>query len=78
MPMYTYETIPAKLGTRVRRFEFFQSIHDAPLQHAPETGEPVRRVITGGIVIRSRARFPGMKPGSSGVSNTGCCPGCHD
>lgn len=78
MPMYTYETIPVKPGTRVRRFECFQSIHDAPLQHAPETGEPVRRVITGGIVIRYRARFPGMKRGVASVSPTDCCPGCHE
>jgi predicted nucleic acid-binding Zn ribbon protein len=70
MPMYTYETIPAKPGTRVRRFECFQSIHDAPLQHAPETGEPVRRVITGGIVIRYR--------GVASVSPSDCCPGCHE
>ena len=47
MPVYVYETLPAA-GKKPRRFELKQSMHDAPLTHDPETGEPVKRVITGG------------------------------
>ena len=48
MATYIYETIPQKKGEKPRQFEFVQSMHDAPLTHDPETGQPVRRVITGG------------------------------
>jgi predicted nucleic acid-binding Zn ribbon protein len=47
MPIYVYETIPAA-GKRPRRFELKQSMNDQALTHDPETGEPVRRVISGG------------------------------
>lgn len=48
MPTYVYETIPQQPGASVRQFEFKQSMKDAPLSKHPETGEPVRRVISGG------------------------------
>jgi predicted nucleic acid-binding Zn ribbon protein len=47
MPIYVYETIPAP-GKKPRRFELKQSMKDAPLKCDPETGEPVRRVVSGG------------------------------
>ena len=52
MPTYVYETTDATKP--VRRFEVNQSIHDEPLHVDPETGEAVRRVISGGygVVIR--------------------------
>ena len=52
MPTYVYETTDATKP--VRRFEVKQSIHDEPLHVDPETGEAVRRVISGGygVVIR--------------------------
>lgn len=68
---YVYETI----GTDkpVRRFEVKQSMKDEPLRVHPETGEPVRRVITGGSGM--------MVPGSASApkSTGGCGPscGCH-
>jgi predicted nucleic acid-binding Zn ribbon protein len=46
MPTYVYETTDA--AKPVRRFEVNQSIHDEPLRVDPETGEVVRRVISGG------------------------------
>jgi len=46
--IYVYETIPQKKGQRPRRFEVEQSMKDEPLTRHPETGEPVKRVITGG------------------------------
>jgi predicted nucleic acid-binding Zn ribbon protein len=48
MATYIYETIPTKPGKKVRRFEVEQRMSDPPLTHDPKTGEPVRRVITGG------------------------------
>jgi hypothetical protein len=78
MPIYTYETIPQRRGGRVRRFEVRRSIHDAPLQTAPDSDEPVRRVITGGITVRAGKRATGMRPGAGDVTLGECCPGCHD
>lgn len=48
MPTYVYETIPQQPGGATRQFEIKQSMKDAPLSKHPETGEPVRRVISGG------------------------------
>jgi predicted nucleic acid-binding Zn ribbon protein len=48
MATYVYETIPQKPGEKPRQFEVQQKMSDAPLTHDPETGKPVRRVITGG------------------------------
>ncbi len=46
MPTYTYEIIRDD-GEPGERFDVLQSIKDEPLTEHPETGEPVRRVITG-------------------------------
>lgn len=48
MAIYIYETIPSKKGQKPRRFEVEQSMKDDPLTKDPKTGEPVKRVITGG------------------------------
>jgi predicted nucleic acid-binding Zn ribbon protein len=48
MATYTYETIPQKKGQKARRFEYVQKMSDPALTHDPETGLPVRRIITGG------------------------------
>ena len=70
MPIYVYETTdPDK---PVRRFEVTQSIKDEPLRTDPETGEPVRRVISGGLGVMVAG---GAKPPSSGGCGSGC--GCH-
>ena len=45
MPMYEYVVI-RKDGSDGERFEVMQSIHAPPLTEHPETGEPVRRVIS--------------------------------
>jgi len=73
---YLYETIPAKEGDEVKRYEIKQSMNDLPLTKHPETGEPMRRVILGGWGLMTR------KSGSSGSSSAtqggcGCGPsGC--
>ena len=51
MPTYVYET----LGPSKRVFEVKQSMKDAALTTDPETGEPVRRVISGGYGLLQRA-----------------------
>lgn len=52
MPTYIYETIPAVAAEKPRRFEVFQKMSDEPLTVDPETGMPVRKIITGGIGLK--------------------------
>jgi hypothetical protein len=71
MATYIYETIPRQAGEAPRRFEVVQSMKDAPLQRHPDTGEPVRRVITGGFGLMGiTEKTPIAAPTS------GCAPGC--
>jgi len=73
MATYVYETIPRQPGAAPRRFEIVQSMKDAPLQRHPDTGEPVRRVISGGYGVMNKqptATFPPASPAAS------CAPGC--
>mgnify|MGYP006254185533 FL=1 len=49
MPTYVYETIPEFPDEAPQRFEIQQRMMDAPLKRHPETGVPVRRVISGGL-----------------------------
>ncbi|MDA1274720.1 MAG: zinc ribbon domain-containing protein [Verrucomicrobia bacterium] len=48
MATYIYETIPGNPKSKPRQFEVQQKMSDPPLREDPETGLPVRRVITGG------------------------------
>ena len=48
MATYVYETIPTNPDEPPRRFEVQQKMSDPPLKTDPQTGEPVRRIITGG------------------------------
>jgi predicted nucleic acid-binding Zn ribbon protein len=69
--IYVYETTdPDK---PVRRFEVSQSMKDEPLRTHPETGEPVRRVITGGAGMMVPGSASAPKP--RGGCGSGC--GCH-
>ena len=52
MPTYVYETVPSDSSVEPQRFEVFQSMHDDALTHHPDSGEPVRRIITGGIGLK--------------------------
>ncbi len=72
MATYVYETIPRQPGEAPRRFEFVQSMKDTPLERHPDTGEPVRRVITGGYGVLAKA---GPKSPAA-VSTAPCAPGC--
>jgi predicted nucleic acid-binding Zn ribbon protein len=45
MPLYDYESINPD-GSPGERFELFQRMADAPLTRHPETGQPIRRVLS--------------------------------
>ncbi|MGH7695322.1 MAG: FmdB family zinc ribbon protein [Gemmatimonadaceae bacterium] len=72
MPTYLYETMPDD-GAATERFEWRQSMRDAPLSAHPETGVPVRRVIVGGLghMSASDKSFPEPGPGC-GPGTCGC------
>ena len=76
MPIYVYETIPEKKGQRVRRFEVSEGMMDPPLKKDPETGEPVQRVIMGGLEIPRGSSKSEEKPGPPSHSCGGSCA-CH-
>jgi len=77
MATYVYETVPADEGEAVRTYEIRQSMRDAALTAHPETGEPIRRVITGGLgVMTSSKGGPAPRPAAGGRGcGVGC--GCH-
>lgn len=64
MATYIYETIPSNPKQKPRRFEVEQKMSDAPLTKDPETGLPVKRVITGGsgLVMRGTSILSMNKP----------------
>jgi len=69
MPTYIYETVE----TPNLQFEVKQSMKDAPLTQHPETGAPVRRVISGGYGILQKSG----PPAPSKSKGHGCgCGGC--
>ena len=48
MATYVYETVPQKRGEKPREFELVQKMSEPALTKHPETGAPIRRIITGG------------------------------
>ena len=75
MATYIYETIPTSPDETPERFEIQQSMKDAPLSKHPQSGVPVKRVITGGYgfnVSGSEAQAPA--PSISCCNQGGC--GC--
>ncbi len=75
MPTYLYETIPTDSNGTPRRFEYVQSMRDDLLQFDPETGEPVRRIITGGLGAHTgNSAEPGAHGGGCGSH---ACGGGH-
>ena len=51
MPTYVYETIPQSEGEKPQQFEIEQRMVDKPLTEHPETGQPVQRIISGGLAL---------------------------
>ncbi|MFZ4682174.1 MAG: zinc ribbon domain-containing protein [Terrimicrobiaceae bacterium] len=74
MPTYIYETIPAKAGAKPKRYEIRQSIKDPAFENHPETGEPVRRVIAGGIGVLTSGSASASSSSGGHCHNSSC--GC--
>ncbi|MBK8477731.1 MAG: zinc ribbon domain-containing protein [Opitutaceae bacterium] len=86
MATYVYETIPQKPGDTATQFELQQSMRDAALTTHPETGVPVRRIITGGYGLigantgrsgEGASTTPAAAPAEASHSHGGggCCGG---
>jgi predicted nucleic acid-binding Zn ribbon protein len=58
MPTYIYETVPAKKGGPVKRYEIRQSIKDAALTTHPETQETIRRVLADSVNVLTSSAAP--------------------
>ena len=76
MAFYIYQTVPAKEGGPVRTYEIRQSMKDAALTEHPETKEPIRRVITGGLGIMTSTKGGSAPPPQGGGGCGGGCA-CH-
>ncbi len=75
MATYVYETTDT--ARPVRRFELQQSMRDSPLTAHPDTGEPIRRVISGGFGVMGKGAQPAAaKKGGGHSCRMGGC-GCH-
>lgn len=75
MATYVYETIPQQPGEAAERFEFVQSMKDAPLTRHPEDGRPVRRVISGGYGLMGVGAEKAAAPAPAAPCSPGCA--CH-
>lgn len=62
MPTYVYETVPPR-GIEPERFEWRQSMNEPALERHPESGLPVRRVISGGLGYLSVSDKSAPEPG---------------
>ncbi|MGF1484914.1 MAG: zinc ribbon domain-containing protein [Opitutales bacterium] len=75
MPVYVYETVPRTEDEQPEQFELFQSIKAEPLRTHPETGKPVRRLVSGGVFIPKNKRIQRSSAGS-GCCGGGTCASC--
>lgn len=77
MPTYIYETIPEDPTDEPRRFEIFQKIADKPLTRDPVSGDPVRKIITGGIGLKLKGlkRSTIVDKKSPAATACGCATG---
>jgi hypothetical protein len=74
MPTYQYQTLPTDESPEVITFEIKQSMMDAALAVHPETGQPVRRIISGGFrPIGLRSRSPEVMATSCSHNGGPCC-----
>ncbi len=63
MPTYVYETIPEDASEEPERFEVKQSMSDDKLTHHPDTGVPVRRLVSGGFGYAAKSSAGGSAGG---------------
>lgn len=76
MATYVYETIPQDPSEKPERFEIQQSMKDDALTEHPDTGKPIRRVITGGYGFTMGGNAPAPSPSSGSCCSGGGC-GCN-
>ena len=77
MATYVYETIPRKPDELPVQFEIVQSMKEQPLRKHPQTGEPVRRVISGGFGLMGlNVRTPELPQATRG-GGCGCGGSCR-
>ncbi len=76
MTTYVYETVPAKPGGKTKRYEIRQSMKDAALTTHPETGEPIRRIVSGGYGFVKTGSPASVPQSASSCCHAGGC-GCH-
>jgi hypothetical protein len=73
MATYVYETIPRNPGETPLRFEFQQSMKDPPLSRHPETGQAMKRIVSGGFGIMNAV---GKTAPASKAAPAPCSAGC--
>ncbi|MBX3745409.1 MAG: zinc ribbon domain-containing protein [Verrucomicrobiae bacterium] len=74
MTTYVYEIVPQNPGDAPRHVEIRQSMKDEPLTRHPETGEPIRRVVSGGLgLMGTRSAEPAPSSGHSCCRRSNCC-----
>lgn len=71
MPTYLYETVPSNPSADVEQFELRQSFSEPALTVHPTSGQPVRRVISGGMGLMMKGESSGAMP----EPGPGCGPG---
>jgi hypothetical protein len=77
MTTYVYETVPLIPGVEPVRLELRQAMTDAPLTRHPETGERIRRVISGGYGLMGVGERKAEPPQATAASGGHCCgAGC--
>jgi len=76
MATYVYETIPPRPDELPVRFEIVQSMKDSPLTRHPRTGEPVRRVISGGFGVMGLGGKAPALPQATRGGGCGCGGAC--
>ena len=74
MPTYVYEVIALNSGTEPRQFEVFQRMSDAPLTVDPDSGKPVRRIVSSGIGIKIKGLKRSTVVNKKSAAATAC--GC--
>lgn len=78
MPTYVYETIPTTSGEQPEQFEIEQRMSAAALTTHPDTGVPVRRVVSGGAGFLSDRPVAGAQGGgAAGGGETNRTTGGH-
>jgi predicted nucleic acid-binding Zn ribbon protein len=77
VPTYIYETLPVDSKSAPRRFEVTQRMTDDPLKTDPVSGEPVKRIITGGVGIKLNGlkRSTVVNKRSAAATACGCATG---